>query len=95
MRINDAYKTPHIGPSVIKPAGTSDARGSGGAPEVAKGDTDSVKVHISDRARGLSQAGSAGFDAAKVERLKGLVESGKFEVDPQAVANGIVNESSS
>lgn len=94
MRINDAYNNPHISPAALKSTGSPEARGQGGATtEVRDESKDSVRLSISTRARELSQA-NAGIDTAKVERLKSLVEKGEFKVDPQAVANGIVNESS-
>lgn len=96
MRINDAYNNPHISPAPIKSSGSTEARGAGVAPsEVSGGDAhDSVRVSISTRARELASV-SGNFDAAKVARLKAAVDKGEFKVDPQAVANGIVNESAS
>lgn len=99
MRINDAYKNPQVTPASVKSAGTAAAKGQGGAATNAVGTgsedgKESVSVSISTRARELASV-NAGIDHAKVERLKAQVDSGQFTVDPQKVANGIVNESSS
>lgn len=96
MRINDAYNNPHISPAALKSTGTPDARGNGGAASEVRGEDgrSSVSLSISNRARELS-ASTASMDTAKVDRLKPMVDNGTFKVDPQVVAERIVNESSS
>jgi flagellar biosynthesis anti-sigma factor FlgM len=95
MRIKDAYNNPLISSVIVKPSGSSESRGSGGAASEVRGEEgrSSVSLSISSRALQLSSA-NGGIDTAKVDRLKPLVDSGEFKVDPQVVADRIVNESS-
>jgi negative regulator of flagellin synthesis FlgM len=65
--------------------------------EAARQYADAVKVSVSERARALSTqkpvAPSAeGFDAAKVERLRAQIADGSFRVDPDAIAQKLLDE---
>jgi negative regulator of flagellin synthesis FlgM len=88
MRINDLYRqaaTPTDATSA-RPSGAGSAAGgasidaSAGAP---------VKVTVSSKALELSSQTSEASDA-KVARLTQAVADGSFKVDPQAIANKIV-----
>ena len=37
-----------------------------------------------------SHAGRAGFDIAKVDALRAAIASGRFQVDPQRIATGLM-----
>ena len=66
----------------------------GGAPAVqgpapvasAQGGTENAEVKISAKARGLATDGDAAIDTAKVNDLKGRIESGDFKVNHAVVA---------
>jgi negative regulator of flagellin synthesis FlgM len=53
--------------------------------------TDSV--HLSPQLQSLSQATGTGapFDAKKVEEIKAAIAEGRFQVDPEKVANGLLD----
>ncbi|MCC7405765.1 MAG: flagellar biosynthesis anti-sigma factor FlgM [Bdellovibrionales bacterium] len=63
---------------------------------VAKGDADSVKVNLSDRAQAFQKAkeiaSKSEVDHAKVARLQKLIDEGKYNVDASAVADRMVDE---
>ncbi len=52
-------------------------------------DTPSVTVKVSDKARELSSAASDA-SAAKVANLQRAVANGTFQIDPQAIADRLV-----
>lgn len=70
------------------------ARSSRAAPANASkkspsaGPASSVRASVSAEARSLADQG--GIDQAKVERLRGLIESGQFVVDSQVIAERIL-----
>ncbi len=59
--------------------------------EKAGGDIED-KVQISQEARDLAASGGFEARAARVERLKNLVESGQYKVDPDKVAEAIIRK---
>jgi flagellar biosynthesis anti-sigma factor FlgM len=91
MRINHFYgnqSAPIAQPQAAKGASKVGTAGTGAKPPTDDG---AFKVSISPEAKALSSTSEAGFDAAKVERLKGAVESGSLHVDAKAIAARIVN----
>jgi negative regulator of flagellin synthesis FlgM len=53
-------------------------------------ETDSV--HLSSTAQSLTQSGTGGvIDAKKVEEIKAAISNGTFKVDPEKVANGLLD----
>jgi len=50
-------------------------------------------VTLSSKLESLSQqaGGSAVFDAKKVEEIKAAIAEGRFQVDPEKVANGLLD----
>lgn len=92
MRIIDRYgqqnALPLTGPkqgSAAKgsPAGQS---GSGATAQPVTGET----VTFSAKAKELAEQASVA-DAAKVDHLRASIQNGTFKVDPQAIANKIVD----
>lgn len=83
------------------PVGATEARGSkgadkaGGAAGAAKASSSSSAsaqqgVQISSQLQAL--AGSEGvFDTQKVAEIKAAIAEGKFKVDPEKVANGLLD----
>lgn len=77
--------------------GTTQTRPGKGAEKTASvsqtpaPETDSV--HLSSQLQSLTQlAGNAPpFDAKKVEEIKAAIAEGRFQVDPEKVANGLLD----
>jgi negative regulator of flagellin synthesis FlgM len=76
------------------PVGPTQTRGGKGAERsgAAKstGNTSSDSVHISSQLQALTGT-DAVFDASKVEEIKAAIAEGKFQVDPEKVANGLLD----
>jgi flagellar biosynthesis anti-sigma factor FlgM len=62
-------------------------------PAAGRADDAGDKIDLKSQASLLSQAQSAGAadQAANVERLRALVQSGQYQVDPTALSRSIVN----
>ena len=90
MKIDDSIKKT-AGLSV----GTTQARPGKGADKagtVSQAPAKSDNVHLSSKLQSLSQlGGSAVFDANKVEEIKAAIAEGRFQVDPEKVANGLLD----
>jgi flagellar biosynthesis anti-sigma factor FlgM len=66
----------------LKKAGEQGKPSQAGA---TKASGDGIKLTVSAQARALAAQADQGFDAAKVERLKGAMASGAFKVDASAI----------
>jgi len=89
MRIPN-YPSPvdvHVAESGRKVVNRNDGTGSAATPK-AEG---LVKVRVSEEAKRLA-ASSHGFDEAKVNRLREALAKGELSIDPQAIADKIVEE---
>jgi negative regulator of flagellin synthesis FlgM len=90
VKIDDALKKT-TGLSV----GTPPARTSGGkqAEQAGAAAPASDSVRLSPQAQSLAAPVAAGgvFDAGKVEEIKAAIASGTFQVDPEKVANGLLD----
>lgn len=78
------------------PLGSTEARGNkaadktGGAAKAGSASTAQQSVQISSQLQAL--AGSEGvFDTQKVAEIKAAIAEGRFQVDPEKVANGLLD----
>lgn len=90
MKIDDSLKKTaglSVGTTQTRPGkGTDKASSVGQAP--AGGDN----VHLSTTLQSITQAGgSSVFDTNKVEEIKAAIAAGTFQVDPEKVANGLLD----
>jgi len=83
-------KTGSIG---VETTQTRAGKGADKAGSVSPAPSGSDSVHLSSQAQSLTQlAGSSGvFDANKVEEIKSAIAEGRFQVDPEKVANGLLD----
>jgi negative regulator of flagellin synthesis FlgM len=71
---------------------TRPGKGAEKASTVGKAPAESDSVHLSSKLQSLTQAGGNGvFDAGKVEEIKSAIANGTFKVDPEKVANGLLD----
>lgn len=90
MKIDDSMKK-----AAGLPVGSTQTRGgkgadkAGGVGKPATGGA-SESVHVSSQLQAL--AGTEGvFDSNKVAEIKAAIAEGKFQVDPEKVANGLLD----
>jgi len=83
-------KTGSIG---VETTQTRAGKGADKTGSVSPAPSESDSVHLSSQAQSLTQlAGSNGvFDANKVEEIKSAIAEGRFQVDPEKVANGLLD----
>ncbi|QAU34340.1 flagellar biosynthesis anti-sigma factor FlgM [Janthinobacterium sp. 17J80-10] len=78
------------------PVGTTEARGSkgaeksGGAAKASSAGTAQQGVQISSQLQALA-GGEGVFDTQKVAEIKAAIAEGRFQVDPEKVANGLLD----
>jgi flagellar biosynthesis anti-sigma factor FlgM len=93
MRIVDTYGRFNVG-------GAETAKKGAAAGAAPKADADDAKgaassgsdaVTVSAQALELAQKASASADAAKVDKLRGAIQNGTFQIDRQAIAKRIVD----
>jgi negative regulator of flagellin synthesis FlgM len=62
------------------------------AGTVSKAPAESDSVHLSSKLQSLAKiGGNSVFDANKVEEIKAAIADGTFKVDPEKVANGLLD----
>lgn len=88
MKIDDSFKsTGSVGPASTQARSSKGAEKSAAAGSATAGTSDSVK--ISAQAQALS--GNSTFDLKKVTEIKAAIASGTFQVNPEKVANGLID----
>lgn len=90
MKIDDSLKKPSgvgVATTQARPGkGADKAAGTSSAP------AQSGSVHLSSKLQSLAQAGgNSVFDASKVDEIKAAIAEGRFQVDPEKVANGLLD----
>lgn len=92
MKIDDsAKKVGGLSIGAAQPRGAGKAADkSAPAPSATPSQSDSV--HLSSRLKSLAASGgNAVFDAKKVEEIKAAIAEGRFRVDPEKVADGLLD----
>lgn len=92
MKIDDSFKK--TGPvstnSTSSSAPTSSSKGAAKSAAVntaTAGSSDNVKIS----AQALALSGESNFDVNKVNEIKAAIASGTFQVNPEKVANGLID----
>lgn len=88
MKINDSIKktgTPGVGTA---PTGAGKSAGKASPAKPA-----SDNVHLSSQLKALTAqvAGTSVFDAKKVEEIKAAITDGRFQVNAEKVAEGLID----
>lgn len=83
---------PSVNPVAVAPSNsdtrTSNVQGRAGDKPAAE---PSAKVALSDTVTSLNDSQGEGvFDAAKVERISAAIRNGQFKVNPQAIADKLI-----
>ena len=94
MKIDDAIKKSASLP--VAPAQTRTGKGADKAASVVVSKTNpgvSDSVHISSQLQALEgqMASNSAFDVKKVAEIKAAIASGRFQVDAEKVANGLLD----
>jgi negative regulator of flagellin synthesis FlgM len=90
VKIDDSLKkTGGLGVGTTQ---TRSGKGADKAAPVSPAPVGSDTVRISSKLESLAQAGgSSVFDAKKVEEIKAAIAEGRFQVDAEKVANGLLD----
>ena len=91
MKIDDSSKKASgipIGPASTRGGKSAEKTDAVPSKPPAGGASDSV--HISSQLQALAGSGAV-FDANKVEEIKSAIAEGRFQVDPEKVANGLLD----
>lgn len=96
MKIDDAMKKTGglpVSPTQTRAGKGADKAGGVGKPASSPSPGASDSVHLSSKLQALEgQMASDGvFDANKVTEIKAAIASGRFQVDPEKVANGLLD----
>lgn len=88
MKINDSVKK-----TSDATVSTTQARGGKAAERVSTAKVGGSNVQQSSQLQALTAqvSSTSVFDTNKVEEIKSAIASGKFKVDPEKVANGLID----
>ena len=89
MKIDDSIKKTDragVGPIQAKP-GKAAAKTDGASPPAS----DSVQLSSQARALAAQNSSTGVMDVAKIEEIKAAIANGTFKVDPENVANGLLD----
>lgn len=92
MKIDDSFKKTGsvTAPSTPASAATGSSKGAARSAAVntaTTGTSDSVKIS----AQALALSGESNFDVQKVNEIKAAIASGTFQVNPEKIANGLID----
>jgi negative regulator of flagellin synthesis FlgM len=94
MKINDVSRAPTANDT----APAAKPSGSGAAGKTTSATAAVGSVNISEASRSLQAAGTsnaeAPFDAKRVDAIKAAISSGQFKVNPEAIADKVLNSAS-
>lgn len=92
MKIDDSFKkTSSVGTaSTASSAPTSSNKGTAKAAPVSTA-TASTSDNVKISAQALALGGESNFDVQKVNEIKAAIASGTFQVNPEKVANGLID----
>ena len=68
----------------------ANAKAGNSAPSNASQATSAASGTAVSRTGSISASGPGDFDAAKVERIRTAIEAGTYEVNPEAIADGMI-----
>lgn len=84
--------TPNVGGSPVGEAGVKAARPGHAAAQPAPATPSSTTVALSPAIAEVAAQGVDGsFDADKVERIASAIAQGRFEIDPEAIADKLIS----
>ncbi|TFV93903.1 flagellar biosynthesis anti-sigma factor FlgM [Oxalobacteraceae bacterium OM1] len=91
MKLDPSLKKTSVGTTQARTG--KGAEKAGGAPAPTNTATDSVHLSSQAKLQALVQTtGTSGvFDANKVEEIKAAIAEGRFKVDPEKVAAGLLD----
>lgn len=88
MKIDDSVKK-----AAGLGVGATQARASKSTEKAGAGKATSASVHVSSQLQSLSGqvANSSVFDSNKVEEIKAAIAGGRFQVNPEKIADGLMD----
>lgn len=90
MKIDDPLKK--TGGLGLPAAPARTGKGADKTSGVSSTPSETDSVHLSSTAQSLTQTSAGGvFDSKKVEEIKAAIANGTFKVDPEKVANGLLD----
>ena len=92
MKIDDSFKksSPVTPPSSSGTTATNSSKGAARSAPVTTataGSSENVKIS----AQALALSGDSNFDTKKVNEIKAAIASGTFQVNPEKIANGLID----
>jgi negative regulator of flagellin synthesis FlgM len=91
VKVNDSVKkSPSVG---VGPSAPKTGKAAESAAPSAPAKPASDNVHLSTQVQNLAASHGSGavFDSGKVQEIKAAIAEGKFQVDPEKVANGLLD----